>query len=373
MLFLVEYSLFYTSLSSGGGKMFVVELVFVKESDFSAAQKMHRYENLMILIVDWANTPDTMLFDLNVPWPSNNYSTTPTTQQINTLLNTISTLYALGYTHIAINFTLNENVRLPNNQQSINPIQINMLKEHFKEFTKLKLFTRLTLVVNDPSQCHGLSKVQNSFDLIAVQPTSEKGLQLATTNLDIDLISFNMASKLPFFLKHKTIGSALEKGIKFEICYSPVISGPAGYSVLTANDNMSLSKTALLARKYFFSNVLQLIRASRSKGMIVSSGATQPLQVRNLSDILTLLKTVGLDNSRAKSSVTDNPEKVLVNGRLKIKSYKQTIAAGNDNKRTDLLYENDNEDDVKKSDSSGYKKKLSESSGGNLLKKQRVK
>lgn len=52
VLFLVEYSLFYTSLSSGGGKMFVVELVFVKESDFSAAQKMHRYENLMILIVD---------------------------------------------------------------------------------------------------------------------------------------------------------------------------------------------------------------------------------------------------------------------------------------------------------------------------------
>lgn len=315
-----------------------------------------------------------MLFDLNVPWPSNNYVTTPTPQQTTSLLNTITTLYTLGYTHIAINFTLSENVRFPNNQQDINPIQIKMIKDHFKDnFPKLKLFTRLTLVINDPSQCQGLSKVQNSFDLIAVQPTSEKGLQLATTNLDIDLISFNMASKLPFFLKHKTIGSALEKGIKFEICYSPMISGPAGYSIQTANDNMSLSKTALLVRKYFFSNVLQLIRATRSKGLVVSSGATQPLQMRNLSDILSLLKTVGLDNSRAKSCVTDNPEKVLVNGRLKIKSYKQTITVGNDNDKNDILYNNDKEDDAKKTDSGGYKKKLSDSSGGNLLKKQRVK
>lgn len=152
-----------------------------------------------------------------------------------------------------------------------------------------------------------------------------------------------------------------------------MISGPAGYSIQTANDNMSLSKTALLVRKYFFSNVLQLIRASRSKGLIVSSGATQPLQVRNLSDILILLKTVGLDNSRAKSCVTDNPEKVLVNGRLKIKSYKQTIVVGNDNDKSDILYNNDKEDNLKKTDSAGYKKKLSDSSGGSLLKKQRVK
>lgn len=315
-----------------------------------------------------------MLFDLNVPWPTNTYATKATSQQITTLQNTIATLYALGYTHIAINFTLNENVRLPNNAQEINPIQIQKLKEHFKEgFPKLRLFSRLTMVVNEPSQCQGLSKVQNLFDLIAIQPTSEKGLQLATTNLDIDLISFNMSNKLPFFLKHKTIGSAVEKGIKFEICYSPLISGPAGYSVQSANENMSLSKTALLVRKNFFNNVLQLIRASRSKGLIVSSGATQPLQARNLSDILNLLKTVGLDNSRAKSCVSDTPEKVLVNGRLKITSYKQTIMAGNDNDSNNILYSNEKEDPAKKTDSVGYKKKLSDSSSGNLLKKQRLK
>ncbi|CUM67827.1 uncharacterized protein PRCAT00005534001 [Priceomyces carsonii] len=315
-----------------------------------------------------------MIFDLNVPWPVNNYTSKPSSQQIITLKNTIVTLYVLGYTHIAINFCLSESVKVPAKDPSqINPIQIAQLEKDLKEYEYLKLFTRITMTISDPSQCQGLSKLQNYFDIISIQPLTEKALQIASSNLDIDLISFNLSSRLPFFLKHKTVGSALEKGIKFEICYSNLISGPAGYTVQGPNENMTLSTTAALARKNFFNNVLQLIRASRSRGLVVSSGATGPLQTRNPDDILNLLKTLGLDHSRAKFCLTGNAERVLISGRLRIKSYKQTIQIDDTNVKGDVLINNDREDKLKKSDTLAYKKKLSDTSSGRLLKKQRTR
>lgn len=305
-----------------------------------------------------------MLFDLNVPWPVNNYQAKPNEKQLVNLKNTIATLFSLGYTHIAINFTINENVKIPTQSpQDINPIDIQWLKQEFSKFSGLKLYTRLTIVVNDPGQCQGITRLQNAFDLISIMPLNERALILCTTNLDIDMITLPMGTRMSFFLKHKTVGSAIEKGIKFEMCYGPMIAGPAAYS-----EALQLSSVGQLSRKNFFNNALQLIRASRSKGLIVSSGAQQPLHARNSFDILNLLKTLGLDSSRSKATVTLNPEKVLVSGRLRIRSWKQTVQIDNDNTNADVLINNDLES-VKKTDTTIYKKRLNSTSSGRLLKK----
>ncbi|EGW34987.1 uncharacterized protein SPAPADRAFT_131716 [Spathaspora passalidarum NRRL Y-27907] len=299
-----------------------------------------------------------MPYDLNIPWPVDNYTSKPTPSQLTQLKNIISTNYTLGITHQVINYSITETVKIPiNNANEINPIDITWLRNELVNFPKLRLFTRLTLIVNDSSKIQHLTKLQNHFDLIAIQPLTEKALQLTITNLDVDLISLNLSSRLPFFLKHKIIGSAIDKGIKFEICYNWLISGAIGYDGTHAN--------VQLIKKNFFNNVLQLIRASRSRGLVISSGATQPLQLRNSNDILTILKTLGLDRSRAKACMTVNPERVLVNGRLRIKSYKQTISV-NDNAK---LLENEHENPNKKSDSLVYKRKLQDTDTGKLLKK----
>lgn len=313
-----------------------------------------------------------MGFDLNVPWPVDNYDSKPSNKQLIVLKGTISTLYVLGYNYIGINFILQENARIPNNPKEINPIEIKELKEQFKrDFPELRLYTRLTLTFNEPSQCQGLSKVRSLFDIVAVRPTSEKALQLVAGGLDVDLISLNMSSRLPFYLKHKTVGSAVDKGIKFEICYSQMVSGPAGYSTL--NDSNGLSSTASMARKSFLNNVIQLIRASRSRGLVVSSGATQPLQVRNAHDILNFLQTVGLDRSKSKSCISTNPERALVSGRLRVTSYNQTVVAEDGTNKRDMLYNNERENPSHKSDANVYKKRLVDTSSGQLLKKQRNK
>lgn len=306
-------------------------------------------------------------YDLNVPWPVPGYGKA-SSAQIAALKATISTALALDYTHIAVNFTVPEGTRLPvHDPASINPVPMGELAKHFeKSFPNARLFSRLTLMVADPAQIQGLAKIQNHFDILAVQPTTEKALQLAVSNLDIDIVSLNLAQRLPFYLKHKTVCSGVDRGVHFELCYASLIGGPAGYT--SNGSEMMLSTTALAARKNFFSNALQLIRASRLRGLVVSSGATHPLQLRNSSDILTVLKTIGLESGRTKHCVTSSPERALVSGRLRIKSYKQTVIAGNDAGR-DVLWSNDSEE-TKKLDSSGYKRRTSEAAGG-LLKKHR--
>ncbi|KAL6453619.1 RPP1 Ribonuclease P/MRP protein subunit RPP1 [Candida maltosa Xu316] len=294
-----------------------------------------------------------MTYDLNIPWPCNDYTRAPSSHNLINLKNTIVTNYSLGVTHQVINFTINDYVKIPlNTPDKINPIPVtNLLKELKPQFPKLRLFSRLTIVVNDSSKLPTLTKLTNHFDIIAVQPTNEKAFQLTVLNLEVDLISINLGSKLSFFLKHKVLNTAIEKGIKFEINYSTLVSGDSGYSTNDTNVNM--------IKKNFFNNAIQLIRGVRSRGLVISSGAQNPLQLRNVNDIIILLSTLGLDKNKSKTFIIVNPERVLINGKLKSKSHRQTVVLNDEN----FVEENNGQ---------GYKKKLEDTSSGRLLKKRKV-
>lgn len=266
------------------------------------------------------------MYDLNVPWPTG-YGATPLAAETTNFLNVVAMLYSLGYRYLAVNFVVSENTKLPfNTPDKLNPIPLEMLRKKTQKYEGLRLFSRITLVITDPAKCQSILKLHasNAFDLIAVQPTTEKALQLTAANLEIDIISLPMGTRLPFFIKHKTVGQALEKGIKFEICYLGLISGPALYEL-----SMVLGTTGHISRKNFISNCLQLIRASRNRGLMFSSGALEPLHARNHSDILALMEALGLKVSSGKEGFVKNPELALMAGRLRIKSNKQTVMLGN--------------------------------------------
>ncbi len=246
-----------------------------------------------------------MLIDLNIHWPQKNYQTPPSHNDIVKLKNTLVTLEELGYTHIALNYTLNHSDKIPSNQ-TINPINLDLLKE-FQN--RLKLYTRVTIIVDEPSQGQSISKLQNGFDIVSVLPISEKGLLLACNSLDIDLITFDYSKKLPTFLKQKTIGAAIKRGVKFEITYSNFLK----------NEN----------RPQFINNTLNLIRASRNQNLVVSSGAQQSVELRSFPDVLNLLQLLNFKQSDGNNLI-DKASKVLLNGRLRIKSYKQTVMIGED-------------------------------------------
>lgn len=305
-----------------------------------------------------------MSYDLNIPWPTNSYDKKPNIQELTNFKNTIITNYSLGITHQVLNFIINDNIKIPlNSPNEINPIPIeNLLKELRVNFPKLRLFSRITLIVNDSSKIPSLNKLNNYFDIIAIQPNNEKALQLTVMNLEIDLLTINLSNKLNFFLKFKTLHSAIEKGIKFEINYSQLISGNEGYINNETNSN--------LIKKNFFNNVLQLIRGTRSNGLVISSGAQNPLQLRNINDIIILLSTLGLNKNKSKKFITEIPEKVLINGKLKSKSHRQTIVLNDNEKFIEEDYNENTETD--KLNGSRYRKNLQDSSSGRLLKKRKL-
>ncbi|ODV61063.1 RNA-binding RNA processing protein RPP1, partial [Ascoidea rubescens DSM 1968] len=276
-----------------------------------------------------------MLCDLNIPWPQTDYSRKPSATEIDELKQIVLILEEFSYTHIAFNFQLNADTKLPDDINNVNPINLSL----FTEFhDRIKIYTRLTFIVDDPSKFQNFKKISNYFDIVSVQPKSEKIFTNSVSGFEMDMISFNFSERLPFFLKHSQVCGAVNKGIKFEINYSTVISGPKGFIQSTidnknnnqnSKDNIN-NKELMHSRKIFFNNVKSLIRTSRGRGLVFSSGAVNSLQIRSLFDIINFAVLLGLKQSRAKTSLDLIPSKVLINGRLRIKSYKQTIMIGND-------------------------------------------
>lgn len=276
-----------------------------------------------------------MLCDLNIRFPLGDFNEKVENAHISQTKSMINMAMDLGYTHLALNFCpetptsgTNKN-KISGNINEINPINLN---RDFKEYKdKVKLFTRITVKVDDPGQCQNFAKFQQVFDIVAVEPITEKAFQSSISNLEIDLISFNLCTKFPCFMKHKAVGSAIEKGIKFELRYSHFLPNPS--------------------RALAISNAKQIIRASRGSGMICSSGALLPAQMRNVHNVKPLLQLIGVKTSSIDNLFNAWALKVLMRGKLRVKSYKQTVVVKDD----DGLLGNANEDGLK---ISSYKRPL---------------
>lgn len=250
-----------------------------------------------------------MLVDLNVSWPQKSFKDAVNAEQVAKVRHTLSTLHTLGYTHVALNFTVSHSDKFPNNPKELNPLKIDERFGDLMKSTGLKIYSRITLIIDDPSKGQSLSKISQHYDIIAALPISERGITLATTNLDIDLLTFHYGQRLPTFLKHKSICSCVKRGVKVEIVYAHAL-----------RDSQS--------RRQFISNVRSVIRSSRSRGIVISSGAQSPIECRNLLSTTCLIKSLGLPSDRCSKAQGQLASLVLLNGRLRTKSYKQTVVVG---------------------------------------------
>lgn len=250
-----------------------------------------------------------MLVDLNVSWPQKSFKDVVNAEQVAKVRHTLSTLHLLGYTHVALNFTVSHSDKFPNNPKELNPLKIDERFGDLMKSTGLKIYSRITLIIDDPSKGQSLSKISQHYDIIAALPISERGITLATTNLDIDLLTFHYGQRLPTFLKHKSICSCVKRGVKIEIVYAHAL-----------RDSQS--------RRQFISNVRSVIRSSRSRGIVISSGAQSPIECRNVLSTTCLIKSLGLPSDRCSKAQGQLASLVLLNGRLRTKSYKQTVVVG---------------------------------------------
>ncbi|KAK9803847.1 hypothetical protein WJX73_008026 [Symbiochloris irregularis] len=127
-------------------------------------------------------------------------------------------------------------------------------------------------------------------------PQAERAFTQACSSLDCDIISVDLSTRLPFSLKAATIVPAIKRGISFEIVYSAAL-----------RDETS--------RRHLFSNAAALVRASRGRGIIISSGARSAFELRGPYDVINLGVLFGLSDQQAKAAITTNCAHVLAHAR----------------------------------------------------------
>lgn len=104
------------------------------------------------------------------------------------------------------------------------------------------------------------------------------------------------------------LAAAVARGIRFEICYGPGVTG-----------------SGLEARRNLIGNATALIRATRGRGIIVSSEARRALGVRAPWDVINLACVWGLSQERGKEAVCEEARKVTALAKLKRTSWRGIV------------------------------------------------
>jgi ribonuclease P/MRP protein subunit RPP1 len=187
---------------------------------------------------------------------------------------------------------------------------INSLENNLFDFSKIKLFTRLTIDISDSKETFQFSnpnKAINSYDILAVVPKNEKMFDDACKDMNIDLITIHFEEKFNFALKKTNILNAIKRGIFFEIIYNEFIK----------DENK---------RGIFISNILLLLDVTKGENVIISSGTNTFFYHRSPYDIITIFETIfGLSKNDVQKLVSINCEKLIVKS-IQRKYYKTVIA-----------------------------------------------
>lgn len=235
-----------------------------------------------------------MIYDLNIAW-------SPSTAA-ERLLQTLSLAQSLGYSTVALNHTL----ELPFPTNPTSPFPSNLESSPSRKLPTV--LHRATLPLDDPAASnYRLQLLANVYDILAVRPLTEKAFQNACLTLDIPIISLDLTTHFPFHFRPKPCMAAVSRGIRFEICYAQLL----------AADNRG--------RANFISNASSIIRATRGRGIMISSEAKTALSLRGPADVVNLLNVWGLANEKGLEGLRSIPRSIVVNEGMKRNGFRGVI------------------------------------------------
>ncbi|KAI1103458.1 PHP domain-like protein [Jackrogersella minutella] len=248
-----------------------------------------------------------MLYDLNIAWSSSTSAAE--------LERTLRFSSQLGYNVVALNHALD--APLPSQISNpipkflpSNPSPQNEPRNQQQRFPTV--LRRLTVNLTDPSQNPQLPKAAQAYDILALRPQTEKAFQaacLTVSSTEVSIISLDLSVRLPFYLRPKPCMAAINRGLRFEICYGRALAPGADAR----------------ARASFIGNVAQLVRATRGRGLIVSSEASDVLGLRAPADVVNLLAVWGLPTEKGLEALGTNSRGVVVNEGIKRSGFRGVI------------------------------------------------
>ncbi|XP_041829943.1 ribonuclease P protein subunit p30-like [Melanotaenia boesemani] len=209
----------------------------------------------------------------------------------------VETAAHLGFSAVAINYVFEPTTRKKQEVPTPTPISelIDQLSAVQGRSRPIRLLNRLTVVMSDSSHFRPNAPEYRRFDLLAVQPTTEKLFHAACLLYDIDIICISVTEKLPFFFKRAPVNGAVDRGVVFEVSYSAAIRDATMRRYTIANAVMMMSQHVCL-----FQNV------------ILSSAAEKALELRGPYDVTNLGLLFGLSDSDSKEAVSSTCRAVLL-------------------------------------------------------------
>ncbi|XP_061611123.1 ribonuclease P protein subunit p30 isoform X3 [Phyllopteryx taeniolatus] len=183
----------------------------------------------------------------------------------------IDTAAHLGFSTVAVNYTFEPATKKKQAIPAPKPIDelIAQLPIVQGRSRPIRVLNRLTLVMSELSHFRPNPTEYAGYDLLAVQPTTEKLFHAACTQLDVDVISVSVTEKLPFFFKRAPVNVAVARGLAFEVSYASAIRDAT-------------------MRRYTIANAASLMQACKGKNVLLSSAAAKPLELRGPYDIINL-------------------------------------------------------------------------------------
>uniref|UniRef100_UPI0037E94AC7 ribonuclease P protein subunit p30 isoform X2 n=1 Tax=Semicossyphus pulcher TaxID=241346 RepID=UPI0037E94AC7 len=207
----------------------------------------------------------------------------------------IETAAHLGFSTVAINYVFEPTAK--KKQEIPVPTPINDLMDQLPvvqgRSRPIRVLNRLTVVMSDSSHFRQNAPEYRRYDLLAVQPTTEKLFHAACMTFDVDLICISVTEKLPFFFKRAPVNGAMERGVVFEVSYSAAIRDST-------------------LRRYTIANAVSLMETCKGKNVILSSAAEKPLELRGPYDISNLGLLFGLSDGDAKEAVSSTCRSVVL-------------------------------------------------------------
>ena len=209
---------------------------------------------------------------------------------------------SVGHNTVALNYTMSDKIPAEIKNSIPDPLPIEVP-------ASMHILRRCTLHLSDTSYNHRISQIAAAYDIFVIRPTNEASLSQACQTLECDIVSLDLTQRFPFYFKHKTFSAALQRGMRFEVCYGPGIMNSDGGA----------------SRRNLISNATQLIRATRGRGLVISSEAKRALTCRAPADIVNLAVMWGLASDRAVESIAREARNVVVQAGLKRRSYRGVI------------------------------------------------
>lgn len=167
-----------------------------------------------------------------------------------------------------------------------------------KEITdnvNLNILQRVTIEFSDPTTTYRLTHSENlkKYDIIAIIPKTLQAFQYVCNTLDVDIITFEPETRLSFKISRKLYRQTVERGMFFELMYSPAIK-----------DSTS--------RKNIISNAHMYHAVGKSKSIIVTSGAENESQIRDVHDVINLGFILGLNSNESLEVIRNNARRLIL-------------------------------------------------------------